>query len=120
MSKRLRTICCSIDFGSALTRLLSELDTIRPDYPFVDVATLLCPSNGLYQPRPVSAAADQTAGPVSAVGCIRRLDGLTILEVLWTKTRPLGDACQHARSDLFIIVEGKDEVRPSFAGQASV
>ena len=76
--------------------------------------------NALYQPRPVNASADQTAGPVSAVGCIRRLDGRSILQVLWTKTRPLGDACQHARSDLFIIVEGKDKVRPAFAGQASV
>ncbi len=81
---------------------------------------LVAPSNALYQPRPVNAAADQTVGPVSAVGCIRRLDGLMILQVLWTKTRPLGDACQHARPDLFIIVEGKDEVRPSFAGQASM
>src|SRR5919109_5236490 len=39
------------------------------------------------------------------------------LQVLGLKSCTLGDAGEHARTDLFSVVEGKDEVRPSGARQ---
>ena len=38
-----------------------------------------------------------------------------LLQVFGLKPCTLGDPGEHARADLFIVVEGKDEVRPSGA-----
>ena len=42
------------------------------------------------------------------------------LQILGLESGSLRDPGQHSRSDLFIVVEGKDEVRPSFTSQGPV
>ena len=49
-----------------------------------------------------------------AMGCAGRL------EVFARQPRVFGDAGQHVRADLVVVVEGEDEVRPAWSAEDAV
>jgi hypothetical protein len=55
--------------------------------------------------------------PAKPVGSNGLLAGRLNLEVTWSESCPLRDASQHARPDLFTVMERKDEVGPPFTRQ---
>jgi len=47
------------------------------------------------------------------------LAGRSDSEITWSETRPFRDAGQHARPDLFVVVEGEDKVSPPIRRSAA-
>lgn len=48
------------------------------------------------------------------------MDNELISEISWSEAGSFGDAGQHVRSDLIVVVESEDEVRPAGAFQGSM
>ena len=55
-----------------------------------------------------------------AVGFKQQLAGFSILEIFGTKARAFRNSCQHTGANFFAIVEGEDNIWPTFSGHRTV